>query len=97
MFRLVDMYTACTTKSVKDAIVRGFCKSGGVLRVVIATIAFGKGIDCPDVRTIIHWGPSPDSESYLQETGRAGRDGRQSFAVLYYARTDFSTLSVSER
>ncbi len=40
-FRLVGMYTACTSKSVRDAIVRGFCSSSSVLRVVIATVAFG--------------------------------------------------------
>ncbi len=55
------------------------------------------GIDCPDIRRIIHWGPAPDYESYLQETGRGGRDGRQSFAVLYYARTEFSTLAIIEK
>ncbi len=55
------------------------------------------GIDCPDIRRIIHWGPATDCESYLLETGRGGRDGRQSFAVLYYVRTEFSTLAVIER
>ena len=41
------------------------------------------GLDCPNVRQIINWGPSGDIEQYLQETGRAGRDGLEAFAVLY--------------
>ena len=83
VFRLVDMFTACTIPAVKEEILRSFCSSTGNLRVVIATIAFGMGLDCPDVRRIIHWGPSEDTEQYLQETGRAGRDGEQAVATLY--------------
>ena len=41
------------------------------------------GLDCPNVRSVIHWGPSGDIEQYLQETGRAGRDGLPAEAVLY--------------
>ena len=52
------------------------------LRLVLATIAFGMGIDCPDVRQIVHYGPPGDIESYVQETGRAGCDGSQSLAIL---------------
>ena len=64
-------------------------KIDGNLRVVIGTIAFGMGLDCPDVRHIIHWGPSADIESYIQETGRAGRDGYLSRAVLYHSAADY--------
>ena len=73
-----------------------FCRGGGVLRVVMTTVAFGMGIDCPDVRRIIRWSPPSDAEPYLQETGRACRDGGQSRAVLCYAKTYFSHLSVNE-
>ena len=52
------------------------------LRVVVATIAFGMGIDCPNVRRVIHWGPSTDVELYLQETGHAGHDMLPSQAIL---------------
>lgn len=43
------------------------------------------GLDCPNVRRIIHWGPSSDIEQYLQNTGSAGRDGLPSQAILYIA------------
>ncbi len=43
-----------------------------VLHVVIATVAFGMGIDCPDVREVIHWGVPEDAEMYVQESGRGG-------------------------
>ena len=80
-FRLIDMYLSCTDKVVKDSIISNFtCPSH--LRVVIATVAFGMGIDCPDVRQVIHLGPSSDIESYVQETGRAGRNGMQAMALL---------------
>ena len=49
--------------------------------MVICTIAFGMGIDCVYVRQVIHWGPSSDIESYVQECGRAGRNGLPSNAV----------------
>jgi len=42
------------------------------IRILIATIAFGMGIDCKDVKTVIHYGPSYNCETYLQESGRAG-------------------------
>ena len=46
-FRLVDMFTAVTVKEVKDEIIRGFSNPHGTLRVVVATVAFGMGLDCP--------------------------------------------------
>lgn len=83
------MYTRCTECSVKEAILKSFCNVDGNLRVVIGTIAFGMGIDCPNVRHIIHWGPSADIESYVQETGRSGRDEFLSRAVLFHTSADY--------
>ncbi len=87
-YRLVDLFTACTPKNVKDCIIENFCKSGSNLRIVVATIAFGMGLNCADIRRIIHWGPPGDIESYLQETGRAGRDGLPSITTLYIGPHD---------
>ena len=73
-YRVVDMYTRCTETHVKETILKSFSAPDGNLRVVIGTIAFGMGLDCPDVQEVIHWGPSADIESCIQEIGRAGRD-----------------------
>ena len=81
MFRIVDMYMSLTEQEVKDSIVNSFT-TDSTLRVVIATIAFGMGINCTDVRQVIHYGFPSDIESYIQETGRAGRDGLPALATL---------------
>lgn len=92
-YRLVDMYTRCTEASVKEDILQSFCHAEGRLRIVIGTIAFGMGIDCADVRQTIHWGLSSDIESYVQETGHAGRDGFLSCSLLLHNKRDRRTSS----
>ena len=82
-FRPVDLFTLCTQKDVKDTILQSFSDPDGTLRVVVAAVAFGMGLDCPNVRRIIHWGASNDLEVYLQETERAGKDGLQADAILF--------------
>lgn len=58
-----------------------FSKLEGNCRVVFATIAFGMGVNIPDIHTVIHLGPSSNVDNYLQESGRVGCDGVQSDAV----------------
>ena len=61
-----------------------FSKSSGRIRVLIATIAFDMGADAKGVHKIVHFGPAKNVEAYMQESGRAGRDGVNSIAVLFY-------------
>lgn len=62
------------------------------LRIIVATVAFGLGVNKPDVRGIIHFHLPRSLENYLQEIGRAGRDGQQAFCHLFLDVADYIRL-----
>lgn len=85
-YRLVDIFSRVSTVEKKDEILKSFCILEGKLLLLISTTAFGMGVDIPNIRRIIHWGLASSLEDYVQETGRAGRDGSASEAILYQGR-----------
>ena len=85
-FRLVDMYTRASSKEMKKKVLVSCISTSGKLRIVLATTAFSMGIDCPDISNVINFCPSPNVEQYVQETGRAGRNGELASALLLYGR-----------
>ena len=95
-FRLVDMFTAGSTPIMRERVLEEFCKNKTKLCLIIATSAFGMGVDCPDITRIISWGPPPTLEDLLQQTGRAGRDGSQSEAILYFRKPVKISSSMQE-
>lgn len=90
-----DFYHAGLPQEMRDR--KQTSWSTGETRIIVATNAFGMGIDKPDVRFVIHW-DCPDSiEAYYQESGRAGRDGKSSFAVLLWSQDEKRKLADSVR
>lgn len=87
--RSAGVYHAKRSQKERDAVHQGFLD--GTIDVVVATIAFGMGIDKSDIRLVINYGVPTDLETYYQEIGRAGRDGLPSRAVLYWEPRDFAT------
>jgi len=88
--RLVAMFHRCTATANKEHVLSEFPKSDSVLRVVFATVAFGMGIDVPDVDFVVHFGAPRGLEEFAQESGRAGRNGRQSISCIYYSAFDIA-------
>jgi RecQ family ATP-dependent DNA helicase len=80
-------YHAGLTAGVRRQVLFAFLRDR--VRAVVATTAFGMGIDKPDVRRVLHWGPSRTLESYYQEAGRAGRDGAPAECRLLWRPADF--------
>jgi ATP-dependent DNA helicase RecQ len=76
----------------RQSVVDRFCKPAGdaaQLDVVVATVAFGMGIDKSDVRSVVNYGPPQSLQDYYQQAGRAGRDGRPALCLLFWGPKDF--------
>jgi ATP-dependent DNA helicase RecQ len=86
-------YHAGLTAGIRRRVLRAFLADE--IRVIVATSAFGMGIDKPDVRQVLHWGPPPTLEAYYQEAGRGGRDGRASDCLILWRREDLAWGNIS--
>ena len=86
--RICEKFTGCTSPAMKKNILESFTQPDGLVRIVVATIAFGMGLDSPNVRHVLHWEPPEDLEQYVQETGRGGCDGAMAKCILYFSPKD---------
>ena len=85
-----DFYHAGLSKELRNA--KQDAWKNDQIRVIVATNAFGMGIDKPDVRFVVHYDLPDSLEAYFQEAGRAGRDGKRSYATLLWNSIDISRL-----
>lgn len=81
--RLIDMYHSGTDEKSKARISSEFGKTDSTLRILICTIAFGLGVNIPDVRNVVLWGLPSSILDLWQEIGRGGRDSKQSQCIIY--------------
>lgn len=84
-----------TAAKEKDAIITSYSQPDSTIRLHICTVAFGMGMGVPDIRRKIHWLPAEDIETYVQECGRAGRDGLLAEACLCFHSTDLTSHTIA--
>jgi len=82
--RYVEMYHSSTTDSVKEDVKKDLANALGMIRVLIATSAAGMGVNFSGVTSVVNYGPPKDMDTFIQQIGRAGREGTQATAVLLY-------------
>ncbi|XP_068734521.1 probable ATP-dependent DNA helicase RecS [Montipora capricornis] len=80
--RIVGIFHSMTLKKYKDRVMDSFKVNAGNVRIVLATSALGMGVNFPDVRYVIHLGPARSIVDHVQQSGRAGRDGKQAYNVV---------------
>ncbi|XP_069121651.1 ATP-dependent DNA helicase RecQ-like [Argopecten irradians] len=82
-----------STNTLKEKVHASLKDSKSVLKIILATVALGMGVDLRNVRQIINIGPPNTIEAYVQQIGRAGRDGEPSAAILYYNGSDLAHVT----
>lgn len=80
------MYNKATEEPIKVSVLKQYTDASTCSRLVICTAAFAIGIDCVGVNSVIHYGPPNDVETYIQQTGRSGRNGEVSYWQLFIAK-----------
>lgn len=86
--RLIEMFHANTDEESKSRILDTLISEQSTLRILISTVAFGMGVNVPDIGIVVHWGLPSSALNYWQETGRCARDGREGYAICYaYSRS----------
>ena len=84
------MYVRASSAEMKKKVLTSISSK---LKIVIATIAFSIGMDCPDICNVMHYGPPSSLEQYVQEAGRAGRDSKPTTAILLFGKPRKQTES----
>ena len=79
--RVAEIFSGPTSHTLKEEILKHASLDKNPLRIIIATVAFGMGMDIPNIRQVIHLGLPGSAEDYVQQSGRAGRDGHFSKAI----------------
>ena len=82
--RLFNQFHRPTPEAQKSIILKDVMQEGGVMRIILATVALGLGVNCPDVDRTVHYGCPETMEQYYQESGRGGRSGQQSTSILLF-------------
>lgn len=90
---ILDMVHSSTPQDAKDKLMADFPKKDSKVRLIVATIAFGMGVNIPDIDIVVHWGLPGTLLLYWQESGRAGRDGRQALSVCYAFKKSITTCN----
>ena len=78
------MFHSKTPRGIQEEVLTSLAETGGRVRIVFATNALGMGINLPDIRRVIHYGIPRDTEEYIQEVGRGGRDNQRFKAIMTY-------------